>query len=158
MLKLDLSAPQDYCFEVSASDLGLRREKFSHIQVDLRSEQFNGTTRVYLGIGALALLECDRSLREFMAPVDNAHELFLYPHGQIPVEDDLIEQIELDPRQRVFDLTEVIRDTLMLAIPARKVAPEAEDLQLQTVFGAPTLEADHRWSPLLALREEQPTN
>ena len=66
-----------------------------------------------------------------------------------------MEQIELEPRQRVLDLTSIARDTLILAIPVRKVAPEAEELQIQTVFGAPAEESDHRWSALLAMREEQ---
>ncbi len=158
MLKLDLSAPQESCFKVSATDLGLSPEKFSHIQVDLKSEKLDGATRIYLEIAAQVLLECDRSLCEYVSQVGNSHELLLCPLGYSSVEDDLIERIELDPRQRVFDLTDVIRDTLLLAIPPRKVAPEAEDLQLQTVYGAPALEVDQRWSTLLAVREGQPIN
>ena len=154
MIKFDLSAPQGGRFEVSASDLGLDQAKFSKIQAHLEVEQLDGGMHVTLEVRAQARLECDRTLQEFVSPVANVHEMLLYPFGQKPPEDDMIERVELEPKQRVFDLTEIIRDTLMLAIPARKVAPEAQELQIQTVFGAPDTEADQRWSALLAVREE----
>ncbi|MYH07214.1 MAG: DUF177 domain-containing protein, partial [Rhodothermaceae bacterium] len=111
--------------------------------------------RVTIGVQSDALLECDRTLKEFVKPVRNSHELLLLRYGQEPNADVAMEQIELEPRQRVLDLTSIARDTLILAIPVRKVAPEAEELQIQTVFGAPAEESDHRWSALLAMREEQ---
>ncbi len=154
MIKFDLSTPQGGSFEVSASDLGLDQAKFSEIQTDLEIEQLDGAIHVTLKVRAKACLECDRTLQEFVAPVANVHEMLLYTYGQKPSEENMIEQVELEPKQRVFDLMETIRDTLMLAIPARKVAPEAEELQIQTVFGAPATEADQRWSALLAVREE----
>ena len=155
MIKIDLSALQGGNFGVSASDLGLDQAKFSEIQAHLEIEQLDEGVHVTLEVCAKARLECDRTLREFVAPVANVHEMLLYTTcGQKPPEEGMIEQVELEPKQRVFDLTEIIRDTLMLAIPARKVAPEAEELQIQTVFGAPAAEADQRWSALLAVREE----
>ena len=53
-------------------------------------------------------------------------------------------------------MTEAVRDTLVLAVPARKVAPGAEDLDLPTVFGAPAAEAaiDPRWEALRSLRSD----
>ncbi|MCY3594958.1 MAG: DUF177 domain-containing protein [Bacteroidetes bacterium] len=154
MIKFDLSAPQGGSLEVSASDLGLDQAKFSKIHAHLEVEQLDGGMHVTLEVRAQARLECDRTLQEFVAPVANVHEMLLYTYGQKPPDEDMVEQVELEPKQRVFDLTETIRDTLMLAIPARKVAPEAEELQIQTVFGAPDTEADQRWSALLAVREE----
>lgn len=156
MIKFDLSAPQGGSFEVSALDLDLDQAKFSEIQAHLEVEQVVGGMRVSLEVCAKARMECDRTLQEFVAPVVNVHEMLLYPSGQKPPEEDLIEPVELEPKQRVFDLTETIRDTLMLAIPVRKVAPEAEELEIQTVFGTPATEADQRWSALLAVREEYP--
>lgn len=154
MLKFDLAAPQGGSFEVSASDLGLSPEKFSDIQAFLKFKQLEGTTHIILEVEANVLMECDRTLREFVGPIVNVNEMILYPHGQKPPEDDVVEQVELAPRQQVFDLTEVLHDTLVLGIPVRKVAPDAEELQIQTVFGASPTEADQRWSPLLAVREE----
>ncbi len=154
MFKFDLSAPQGGSFEVSASDLGLSQSKFSEIQIHLEVEQLDRAIHVTLDVRAKARLECDRTLQEFVAPVASVHEMRLYAHGGELPQEDRIEQVELEPKQRVFDLTETIRDTLMLAIPVRKVAPEAEKLQIQTVFGAPAEEADQRWSALLAVRKE----
>ncbi|MCY4159940.1 MAG: YceD family protein [Bacteroidetes bacterium] len=162
MLKVDITLPWSGNFEVSASELDLDDEKFSEIQVTLSVMPSDGPTRMTIGVCAKALLECDRTLCEFVAPVSNSHELSFWRQHPYEIENDMendmTEQIELDPAQRVYDLTDVVRDTLMLAVPARNVAPEAEELQIQTVFGAPTSEADQRWSPLIAVREELSTH
>lgn len=155
MLKIDLTEPQGGQFELVASDLDLDPEIFSSIQVNLEVKQSDDTLRVTIGVQSDALLECDRTLKKFVNPVRNSHELLLLRYGQEPNADVAMEQIELEPRQRVLDLTSIARDTLILAIPVRKVAPEAEELQIQTVFGAPAEGSDHRWSALLAMREEQ---
>jgi len=158
MLKRDLTVHWSGSFEISASDVGLSSTKFSEIQVTLSVNPMEGATKVTMGVYAKVLLECDRTLSEFLTPVSNSHEIILYRQRPEPPEDgrdnDLIEQIELDPGQRIYDLTDVTRDMLMLAIPARNVAPEAEELQIQTTFGAPEPEIDQRWSALLAIREE----
>ena len=157
MFKIDLTAaPQSRDFEIPASDLDLNEKGFSDIQVHLECDQLQGRTRMLLEVCAKVLLECDRTLREFVAPVVNTHELHLYPHGHAheQPEDELVDKLELDPGQRMFDLTDVIRDTLMLAIPVRKVAPEAEHLQIQTIFGAQQPETDQRWSALRAVRDQ----
>lgn len=154
MLKIDLTAPQGGQFELVASDLDLDPEVFSNIQVNLEVRQSDDTLRVIIGVQSDALLECDRTLKEFVKPIRNTQELLLLKYGQEPNADVTTEQIELEPRQRMLDLTSVARDALILAIPVRKVAPEAEELQIQTIFGAPAEESDHRWSALLAMREE----
>ena len=154
MLKIDLTAPQGGQFELVASDLDLDPELFSNIRANLEVKQSDDTLRVIIGVQSDALLECDRTLKEFVKPIRNTQELLLLRNGQEPDVDVTTEQIELEPRQRVLDLTNVVRDALILAIPVRKVAPEAEELQIQTIFGAPAEESDHRWSALLAMREE----
>ena len=154
MFKVDLSAPQDSSFEASASDFGLSNTKFSNIRVALRAEQSGEGMRVLLDVHAEVRLACDRTLREFTAPVSNAHKILLLRPGQETAEDDMTEPVELDHGQRIYDLTDVIRDLLLLAIPVRKVAPDAENLPIQTVFGAPVPDADPRWSALLAMRGE----
>lgn len=154
MLKIDLAEPHGGQFELVASDLDLDPAVFSNIQANLEVKQSDDTLRVIIGVQSDALLECDRTLKEFVKPIRNTQEVLLLRNGQEPDADVTTEQIELEPRQRVLDLTNVVRDALILAIPVRKVAPEAEELQLQTVFGAPAEESDHRWSALLAMREE----
>ena len=63
----------------------------------------------------------------------------------------------LAPSERLIDLADAVRDTLLLAVPARKVAPGAEDVEIPTVFGAPTAAdgtpIDPRWEALRALQE-----
>ena len=45
-------------------------------------------------------------------------------------------------------------DTVLLAVPARKVAPGAEDIEIPTAFGTPGAEAaiDPRWEALRSLQ------
>ena len=65
----------------------------------------------------------------------------------VPLEDD----------DAAIDLAGPVRDTLLLSLPARRVAPGAEDVDIPTAFGAETDDdgrpVDPRWDALRALRE-----
>jgi len=154
MVKIDISATSEFTLEISASDLDLNDDVFSDIHLRIYVKHLSNGIQIMLDISANALLECDRTLRTFVAPLSNSYELLLFNQGHQLNEDDMMESIQLDPQQRVFDATDVIRDVLMLAVPPRNVAPDAEDIHIQTIYGAPSVEADHRWSPLLAVRDK----
>ena len=153
MVKIDISAPAEFTFNVSASNLDLDEDLFSDIHLEVYVKHLKNGIQVVLDVFANAVLECDRTLEKFVAPLSNSYELLLLSTMPKIDEEDLIEYIQLDPKQRVFDATDVIRDIIMLAVPSRKVAPDAEDVRIQTIYGAPSMEVDHRWSPLLAVRD-----
>jgi len=73
-------------------------------------------------------------------------------------EDDDIQSLPSESDE--IDLTDIVRDTLMLAVPVRKIAPGAEELDLPTTFGEASEEdIDPRWKGLEQLRstsEESP--
>jgi len=154
MVKIDLTRFQEHCLEITATDIGLCSEKFSDIFVKVELKKVTDAVVVSMKVTANALMECDRTLREFVGSVSNRHELLLHYNQPDLGEDELLEPIKIDPKQRIFDATDVIRDLLKLAIPLRKIAPDAEEETIQTVFGARNPEIDHRWAPLLDVREE----
>lgn len=149
----------------SADDLDLSEETFSDITVDLIVDHGDQKVLVTLQAHATAHLQCDRTLRPYDEEVQGSYAvLFADRYAAAPgVEDDdstepYAEIRELEPTQHIIDLTEDVRDTLRLALPQRRVAPGAEDEELQTTFGAGAdAEAsedaiDPRWEALRALR------
>jgi len=154
MVRIDISATAEFTFNISASDLDLDGDLFSDIHLEASVKHLKNGIQVVLDIVANAVLECDRTLEKFVAPLSNSYELLLLSTMPQIDEEDLIEYIQLDPQQRVFDAKDVIRDILLLAVPPRKVAPDAEDASIQMIYGAPSMEVDHRWSLLLAVRDE----
>ncbi|PSQ83474.1 MAG: hypothetical protein BRD44_04330, partial [Bacteroidetes bacterium QS_7_67_15] len=71
---------------------------------------------------------------------------------------------ELHHHDREIEITDLVRDTLLLAVPQRQVAPGAEEEELQTAYGAPDEEEeadeeknaiDPRWEKLRALKDEE---
>ena len=153
LLKISLSTSKVDRFEVPAACLGLDQEIFQNIKVQLDCKKLdNGGMHVVLEVSSDVEMDCDRTLKRFTAPVAGSHEMVLYTEDQ-EADVDSCEYIELDPGQRFFDLSETVHDTLLLAIPARKVAPEAENQPIQTVFGVPAPEVDQRWAALLTSQD-----
>ncbi len=163
MLRIDLAPFQDGVHhdeltpEVEA--VGLDPERFADLRVTVTLDLFNDRVLVTLVASATASLECDRTLVSFDQRVEGTYRILFVPPTFTRHEDDEegLEEIQvLQPSDHVIDLTEAVHDTVMLAIPTRKVAPGAEDLEIQTVFGAPEDGAeaaiDPRWEALRALR------
>lgn len=149
----------------SADDLDLSDEMFSDIAVDLIVDHGDQKVLVTFQAHATAHLQCDRTLRPYEEEVQGSYAvLFADRYVATPgVEDDdstkpYAEVRELEPTQHIIDLTEDARDTLRLALPQRRVAPGAEDEELQTTFGAGADgeasedDIDPRWEALRALR------
>ncbi len=108
---------------------------------------------------ATATLECDRTLAFFEQPIEGAYRILFVPpsfaDGEKEDGENDYEEVRIFQRSyREIDVTAAVRDTVMLAVPARKVAPGAEALDLPTVFGAAEAAIDPRWEALRSLRSE----
>ena len=151
MLRVDLTALDDGLHELnlapSADDLDLDPAVFSDIAVALRLNIAEGTVQADFATRATATLECDRTLAEYRQPVQGTHEV-LFTDAAIGEDEDPPE----------VDLTEPVRDTLLLALPLRRVSPEAEETDIPTRFGGPAEgePADDRWDALRRLRDADP--
>ena len=133
---------------------------FGPVQVETVLDYQPDRVLVTLQARTAATLTCDRTLRRFEQPLSGGYAiLFAAPGRNAPEESEEHDELrELPSGARHLDLTEAVRDTLLLAIPQRKVAPGAEEEELETVFGTPSETegdaVDPRWDKLRQLRSD----
>ncbi|MDX1545930.1 MAG: DUF177 domain-containing protein [Rhodothermales bacterium] len=161
MLRIDLAPLDEGIHHLSLSAepeaLDLDPDVFADVGAEVVLDYRKDQALVMLTATATATLECDRTLVPFEQPLEGQYSL-LYASpafARSAAGDDDTEVHVLDPADPVIDLTEAVRDTLLLAIPARKIAPGADDLELPTVFGeaeGDETAIDPRWEALRALR------
>ncbi len=159
MLRIDIRpyarGVYDLDFEPSPEDLEVDADSFSDIKIGVRLDI--GASRIYVQfrVAATARLVCDRTLVDFDQHVKGSYAVVFVPPKDIDPEDEADNLFPLEAGAEEIDLTEIIRDTLLLAVPIRKIAPGAEEEDLPTAFGRPTDEdIDPRWAALKDLRSE----
>jgi uncharacterized protein len=108
-----------------------------------------------MDVSALAKLICDRTLAPFTQKVSGDYSVLF---AKRPIEQaDTDEAIRpLDPTTRDLDLTDEIRDTLLLSVPLRKVAPDARNAELVLSYGTKDESGtaiDPRWEALRKLKK-----
>lgn len=138
-------------------ELNLPPDAFEDIVVDVRLELQQERAYVDLEASGVARLVCDRTLAEFQLPVSGEHAVLFLPESQASVEHvgDRDDVRPLPEAGEPLDITDAVRDTLMLALPARTVAPGMEDRDIPTVFGGDSEEpTDPRWEALRRLRDD----
>lgn len=143
----------DVVLEPVAEDLELEADRFEAIRIDARLNYFDGRVLADLEVAATATLECDRTLQLFKKRIKGRYTTLFAPEQDPEREHDAFEDVRvLDPWDREIDLTDVVRDTLLLSIPVRCVAPGAEEMEIQTKYGDAESEIDPRWEALAKLR------
>jgi len=162
MLRLPIAGLPDglhvRALRASAEALDLDPAVFGEAEVEVRLDVAGRRILASFEARATATLECDRTLKPYAQPVAGQHAvLFVPPDLYDPgMADDPDVQLLPDDATEV-DLTEPVRDTLVLALPMRRVSPEAEAAELRTIYG-PDGEADApgdpRWEALRALRSD----
>jgi uncharacterized protein len=161
MLPVDLSplsnGQHDLVLTPEPEALDLDPEAFSDIEVHARLDYHNYDVQhrrlvVRLGASATARLECDRTLAPYEERISGEHTA-LFSATADPEDEEVT---LLGPDEQAVDLAEAVRETLLLALPMRRVAPEARDLPIDTTFGAHTdpdgTPIDPRWEALRSLR------
>ncbi|HLT47418.1 MAG TPA: DUF177 domain-containing protein [Rubricoccaceae bacterium] len=162
MLRIDIAALADglhvQTLRVASEALGLDPAAFDEAVIDLRLDVAGRRVLAAFDVSSVATLECDRTLVEYRQPVRGSHAVLFVPPDQLPMgtDDDDVQPLLDDAT--ALDLTDAVRDTLLLALPLRRVAPEAEDAEIPTSFGAPTdaegNPVDDRWEALRRLRDD----
>jgi uncharacterized protein len=133
---------------------------FEEVRVEAELQCHRDRILVTLQATATAELTCDRTLQPYEQPVEGQYSVLFGPPSMVGQEGEEFDEVRpLDPSDREIDLTDVVRDTLLLALPQRQIAPGAEDEPLDREFGAPEEEeetpVDPRWSELQKLRDEE---
>lgn len=142
-------------FEPGALALDLDPEKFKDVEVGARLDVSERRILISLSARATATLECDRTLQQFDEDIEGFYSLLFAPPEFIDADDDAYDEVRpLEPGDTEIDVTDAVRDTIVLAIPARCVAPGAEEEEIPTEFGAPRGEnaVDPRWAALEELK------
>lgn len=147
-------------FRPEAEALELDPSVFRDVNVSARLDVAETQILVSLTVRAQAILECDRTLRSFDRQIEGTYCVLFSCAGFASGSKDRCNEVRLlDPSDRVLDLTDVARDTILLAVPARRIAPGAEDIDIPTTFGIPKGTQDNsidpRWEALGALKSEK---
>lgn len=165
MLSIDITPLKPGLHEVtltpSPEALGLDPDAFSAVKVEVRLDHGQDRTLVAFTARATASLICDRTAVAFEQPVQGSYAiLFVLPEQLEGLADAGDEDVRPLPQPGAeLDITDAVRDTLLLALPTRRVAPGAEDEELPVTFGAERDEEgdviDPRWEALKKLRDTQ---
>lgn len=142
-----------------AADVDLDPDTFRDVELDVLLDLSERRVLASVTARATARLECDRTLDLYDQPVEGTHAvLFSADAPEVPSGDDDVRPLADDATH--VDLTDAIRDTLVLALPLRRVSPAAEALDIPTAFGGPADDepADDRWAALKALRDADPAS
>ncbi len=159
MIRVDIKSLKpgihEFEWEPDAEELELDPEVFRELHVGARLDFHPSRIFVTLDTSALARLVCDRTLVEFDQEVEGAHSVLFSGADMLEdgvEEDDEIRELKAGDEE--IDLTDLVRDTFILSIPARKLAPGAETVDIKLAYGA--LESgepavDPRWEALRKL-------
>ncbi|MFB6097644.1 MAG: DUF177 domain-containing protein [Salinibacter sp.] len=166
MLTIDLTSLSTgihhFELEPSAGQASLDPSTFEDIHLDVDLQYHRDRILVKLHATATAELTCDRTLRPYEEEIEGEYSVLFGPPSMVGQEGEEFEEVRpLDPTDREIDLTDVVRDTLLLAIPQRRIAPGAEEEPINREFGATEEEVDEeepvdpRWSDLKELKDEE---
>ena len=161
MLRIDIAARafgrHEETLRVEPDTLGLDPDVFGEILIDLRLDIAERRVLADFDVASEATLVCDRTLVPYQQSVRGRHTVLFVSPEQLPPEDEDETMQPLPDDATEIDLTEPVRDTLVLALPLRRVAPEAEETEIPAAFGAPDdtgdAPVDDRWEALRALRD-----
>lgn len=165
MLQIDLSpygpGAHVLTLEPAPEAADLDPETFADIEVHVHLTRQRKRLLVVFEARATAALTCDRTLRPFEQHVQGSYGLlFAPPDAAVSEDDEAFQEVRTwHPSEQHVDITDAVRDTLMLALPQRRLAPGAEVEEIPTRFGAPKGGAaeqaiDPRWEKLRQLKGE----
>lgn len=159
MVRLDIggfkSGGRSLSLELEAADLDLETADFEALQVDIELDREADRILLQFETSGTAHLICDRTSEPFAQEVQGTHALLFVPHDRVEsLADGSDDVVGFDPTDTTLDVTEAVRDTLLLSVPLRKIAPGAEDLEIPTTFGDSGQDIDPRWEALRKLQQQ----
>lgn len=159
MVQIDISTMSAGLHEVvlhpSVSDLDLSGEEFDAIEVLVRLDIGDQQILAQLEVSADTKLICDRTLASFTERVSGRFTIVFTRKAINPTDSN--ETVKhLGSAARELDVTDEMRDTILLAVPLRKVAPEAREAELVLTYGADAADVsvDPRWEALRQLKSD----
>lgn len=164
MLTVDITDLSDGIHQLTldptAETAGLDPSTFDDLHVEAELQCHRDRILVKMHATATAELTCDRTLEPYDQPVEGDYSLLFGPPSMVGQDGEEFEEVRpLASTDNEIDLSDVVRDTLLLALPQRRVAPGAEEEPIDREFGAPDEEeaeddaVDPRWDELRKLRD-----
>jgi len=156
MLRIDLRSLDAGYHSLSLSaepaDLGLEPDGFRDILVEVGLDYDGRQVVLTLTASAIAALVCDRTLVDFEQTIRGEYAVLF---SATEPEDDSVDEVRpFSATDEEIDITDIVRDTLLLAVPLKKIAPGAEDADIPLAFGMPLdADIDPRWEALRVLKE-----
>jgi len=146
-------------FSPSPEEANVDPDTFTQIQVEVELQYHRDRILVKLRAAATAELTCDRTLKEYEQRVQGRYSLLYGPPSMVGQEGEEFEEVRpLQATDTEIDLTDVVRDTILLALPQRQIAPDVDDEPVEKTFGSSeeddTAPVDPRWSKLQELRDD----
>ena len=154
MLYIDLLEKCKKRWSPDADTLDLDPAVFSDICIRADLVREHGRRVLQLTAEADVRMVCDRTLDPFTARLTGTCRTLLQPPGGKASGQGYDEVVAVERAQRRMDIAFLARDTILLAVPQRKVAPHARDIDLEQTFGAPQSGTAPHWAPLLRLHSE----
>ena len=163
MIRIDIKpltpGIHEFTWEVDAEGLNLDAGLFDDMHVMARIDFY--PTRIFVTVHtqAVAHLVCDRTLVDFDEVVRGEYSVLFSSDDSFREEERRESDDDvrfLAPEVDEIDLTDIVRDTFMLSLPVRRIAPGAEAKEIPLEFGAPDEEGyiDPRWEALRELKSK----
>lgn len=159
MIRVDIkslkSGIHEFEWDPAPDALGLDPDVFHNLHVDARLDFHPNRIFVMLETEAEAHLHCDRTLEPFTQLVEGTHQVLFSTTPPVEGEDEPDDEVQyIGQADEEIDLTDVIRDTFILSIPARKIAPGADTEEIPLEFGGSEGAVDPRWEALRKLSSQ----
>ena len=133
------------------AELGFEPGEFRDILVEVGFDYDGKQVVVTITVSAVAALVCDRSLVDFEQVIRGEYTVLF--SSSDAEEDSEIEIRSFSSTDDELDITDIVRDTLLLSVPVKKIAPGADEMEIPVAFGKPEEEdVDPRWEALKALK------
>ena len=113
-----------YSFRSTPADVGLPPEFKSDVEVQATLEKSSGQLLLRAGVSTSAEVACDRCVKLIQQPLQSKYQMYYF--WEAPEEDryDPSEVQVLTPGQNVLDLTDDVRQTVVLSLPLKHVCRE----------------------------------
>ncbi len=148
-----------YHFDVSASEVGLG-EQFADVHMDVVLDKTPNQIALNAAIHTAANFSCDRCTAPFSSKLDSSFRMHYIWNDEDAGRYDVAEVQVIPPGSTMIDITEDVRQTVLVAVPLKLLCREeclglcphcGKDLNEGPCACTPD-EVDSRWEALRALQ------
>lgn len=114
-----------YSFAVASSELGLGAQFIGNVAVEAALDKSSTQILLTSAIKATAQFECDRCVTPFTTTLQSSYTMFYLPEGSDAPHLDPAEVQVVPSGLHLIDLTEDVRQTILLSVPFKLLCKES---------------------------------